>query len=692
MNRFALVMIPLAVFALATPSVAQQSVSDEQNELSTKLDSLEANKRGLSIYGEFGTKNSMATASGDLIDDESTTREIDASTRADLTLEFRSSEEFRALLDLRLHQDWNNYYDEGLNPFVLRWFNIAGNVQNGHLDFELGDFHTRHSPLTIWSPSLMNLEFEPAIFKERRQAAMKEALLLDDNSRHLQGANVHWTSGAKDPHRIEVQAVGARLRTPWANTGIIQYYNSDVEKYAGMIDLRGTLFDAVQFGVAATMTYDRIKSSRSYNYVQTNYAVMKRFFSTYGDAIVIDGEETWGRFYENNFVYSGHGTVDIAKLLKFPKMTAKISADVAVSYWDLKGDVYLPFTIEVTDGDSTVFWNLPQNSATVDADAYEIRLEEYDEIEGQFAALVQGEFGYRSPVFSTQLDAKWMKTDLKYVADMAQSSVYEPRNISASFANPVTLDLDALYNSMYVVDPITYRNSQEFPNPMEAYIYNGTNNYIRAGFIKNAFTDDVSSYMERNGRFESEVTSLPFEGILPNGYATANRTGFDLALHFNLFDNALGLTGLYTALEEQEELIKGIGTTSFGRYGVGATVHLGSLLNYAPGLDLNGGFVQSDIDLKAIHDFNNEIYSAGITLGITQNNALLAGWQRMKSEGAYSGFNVDLIQQNFSVGVQSKIQEAGRLTFSYTRVNAENAAGDDLVTLDIPALSFTMDF
>ena len=82
MNRFALVMIPLAVFALATPSVAQQSVSDEQNELSTKLDSLEANKRGLSIYGEFGTKNSMATASGDLIHEESTSREIDASTRA----------------------------------------------------------------------------------------------------------------------------------------------------------------------------------------------------------------------------------------------------------------------------------------------------------------------------------------------------------------------------------------------------------------------------------------------------------------------------------------------------------------------------------------------------------------------------------------------------------------------------------
>ena len=100
MNRST--MAVLSLLLLAVPAAAQD-VAAQQAVLSNKLDSIEAAKRGFSIYGNFESKASVATADGDLVDDQRGTRENDAFTRADLSFEFRASEEFRAVVDLRVH-------------------------------------------------------------------------------------------------------------------------------------------------------------------------------------------------------------------------------------------------------------------------------------------------------------------------------------------------------------------------------------------------------------------------------------------------------------------------------------------------------------------------------------------------------------------------------------------------------------
>ena len=284
-----------------------------------------------------------------------------------------------------------------------------------------------------------------------------------------------------------------------------------------------------------------------------------------------------------------------------------------------------------------------------------------------------------------------MRVDKDYVADMAQSTAYEPRNVSASFANPVLLDLDALYNSVYVIDPITLRNSQEVNNPLEIYLYNGTNNYLRQAFIKNAYVDDISSAMERYYEGGSEVNSLSFEGILPNGYATPNRTGFDLALHLAALDNAVEGSVLFSSLEDLEKK-SSLGKTSYGRFGVGATVRLGALLGYEDGVDLNGGWVHNDIELGKVTDFNVDLFSAGLTVGFFRNHSLLFGWQCLKNDGRYAGASVDLVQNNLSVGVRTRISDAGTITLSYTRLTGETESGDELVVLNIPAVSFNLAF
>ena len=688
MNRST--MAVLSLLLLAVPAAAQD-VAAQQADLSNKLDSIEAAKRGFSIYGNFESKASVATADGDLVDDQRGTRENDAFTRADLSFEFRASEEFRAVVDLRVHQDWNNYYDEGLDPLVLRRFNMEGRIQNGHVFYELGDFNFKHSPLTVWSPSLMNLEFEPEIFRERRVNAMSEAGLRDDNTRHFQGANVFWTSGAKDANRIEVNAMGARLRTPWANTGIVQYYNSDVEKYAGLFGVRGTLMDAVTVGLSASTTYDRIRSSRAYNYIQANYPIIQKLLQAYGDALVVDGESVWGRYYEHNYVLEGSLGFDAAKLIKNSALVANVSADFALSFWSLSGDTYFPLTVPVdTLAGEVGNKPIPQNVTTT-TDNYTMEFDDYDEHNRQFAALVNANVGYKSKPFAALLDAKWMRVDKDYVADMAQSTAYEPRNVSASFANPVLLDLDALYNSVYVIDPITLRNSQEVNNPLEIYLYNGTNNYLRQAFIKNAYVDDISSAMERYYEGGSEVNSLSFEGILPNGYATPNRTGFDLALHLAALDNAVEGSVLFSSLEDLEKK-SSLGKTSYGRFGVGATVRLGALLGYEDGVDLNGGWVHNDIELGKVTDFNVDLFSAGLTVGFFRNHSLLFGWQCLKNDGRYAGASVDLVQNNLSVGVRTRISDAGTITLSYTRLTGETESGDELVVLNIPAVSFNLAF
>ena len=703
MNRST--MAVLSLLLLAVPAAAQD-VAAQQADLSNKLDSIEATKRGFSIYGNFESKASVATADGDLVDDQRGTRENDAFTRADLSFEFRASEEFRAVVDLRVHQDWNNYYDEGLDPLVLRRFNMEGRIQNGHVFYELGDFNFKHSPLTVWSPSLMNLEFEPEIFRERRVNAMSEAGLRDDNTRHFQGANVFWTSGAKDANRIEVNAMGARLRTPWANTGIVQYYNSDVEKYAGLFGVRGTLMDAVTVGLSASTTYDRIRSSRAYNYIQANHPIIEKLLQAYGDALVVDGDSVWGRFYEHNYVLEASLGFDAAKLIKNSSLVANVSADFALSFWSLSGDTYVPvsapihdtMTVQTTAGatvvDSFAVWGLPNTTTIVPAqvgDKFTMEFDDYDEYNRQFAALVNANVGYKSKPFAALLDAKWMRVDKDYVADMAQSTAYEPRNVSASFANPVLLDLDALYNSVYVIDPITLRNSQEVNNPLEAYLYNGTNNYLRQAFIKNAYVDDISSAMERYYEGGSEVNSLSFEGILPNGYATPNRTGFDLALHLAALDNAVEGSVLFSSLEDLEKK-SALGKTSYGRFGVGATVRLGALLGYEDGVELNGGWVHNDIELGKVTDFNVDLFSAGLTVGFFRNHSLLFGWQCLKNDGRYAGASVDLVQNNLSVGVRTRISDAGTITLSYTRLTGETESGDELVVLNIPAVSFNLAF
>ena len=99
-----------------------------------------------------------------------------------------------------------------------------------------------------------------------------------------------------------------------------------------------------------------------------------------------------------------------------------------------------------------------------------------------------------------------------------------------------------------------------------------------------------------------------------------------------------------------------------------------------------------DIELGKVTDFNVDLFSAGLTVGFFRNHSLLFGWQCLKNDGRYAGASVDLVQNNLSVGVRTRISDAGTLTLSYTRLTGETESGDELVVLNIPAVSFNLAF
>jgi hypothetical protein len=141
-------------------------------------------RNGLSIHGGFQSRYAQSTLSGPSKVDTLRAEETVAAGTLDLDLLYRPFDPVQAQAMLRFHQDWREAAVGKGSVAEARRLAIRGRVGPG-LTVEAGDFRTRWTPLTLWSPE-PDLPGEPEIFARERGRRMEERF-LGESERNLQG-------------------------------------------------------------------------------------------------------------------------------------------------------------------------------------------------------------------------------------------------------------------------------------------------------------------------------------------------------------------------------------------------------------------------------------------------------------------------------------------------------------------------
>jgi hypothetical protein len=107
-----------AILFSAATAFAEDDVQTQQKSLLQKLDSLNAAVLGLKLNGTLKAGGLTSMAKSDQFSDDSPTQENQMFTDANLVLTASPSAETQVHLEVRLHKDWQNGFDENNNPVI----------------------------------------------------------------------------------------------------------------------------------------------------------------------------------------------------------------------------------------------------------------------------------------------------------------------------------------------------------------------------------------------------------------------------------------------------------------------------------------------------------------------------------------------------------------------------------------------
>ena len=303
------------LLSAATAFAADNSeVVTQQKSLLEKLDSLNAAVLGLKINGTAKAGVLSSFSSSDNYAEEGPTQENQAFTDVNLRFTARPSSETMIDVQLRLHKDWQNSYDENNNPIIGHWFSYDGTILDKHVNFNLGYMRVGYTPLTIFTPQTEILQ-EPEIFSEKRREALEKRNLDTTSRRLLQGLNIEYNSrklGAVD--NVTAQLTGARLRNTAKKVDQVFFDFDFSDRY-----LLGARAGVEAYGsnlnVNFVNVFDRKQSRRS------------RAIEL-GDTV----------YYEKNTVLSVDANLDSKKLLPTLPVSFGVNGEFAMSKWEADYD------------------------------------------------------------------------------------------------------------------------------------------------------------------------------------------------------------------------------------------------------------------------------------------------------------------------------------------------------------------
>lgn len=652
--------------------------TEQTDEINAKLDSIDRAQTGVSFSGEMFSRGLSAEKYGSALNTADPSIENLFFTQMDLTLRGRPSRETQATMVFRLHQDWNNYYDEGVNPFNTRWMSYDGKIKifDNDFTFNLGDFRFKKSPLVAYVPELTGLEYESEIFTRKREEAATDRF-QGDNLRHLQGVNATYSLATGKGNRFDMTATGSQLRFPWWSNGILQYDNDDAAKYLAHVDGELTIKNLIKGGASFTSVFDVVSATRSHN----------RFNST--TLALVDSLAA--PVYEDNFVMSMFAGFDYNEMAPQSHIVLNGRVDLAVSTYVMRGDSLASpqFEINVSEDNGTTV-DKDTIPASSDRNKWILKKEPEVDLSDGIAVLAELELGYQKENDAYLVNVWGISNNAEFVSDLAQSQGMMPRSI-LNTANRKGLYatsnyssmFDALYNYAFVVSPVTERNTLETDSPAEpaerAVGYNGTNNYYRAAYQKNSYTNITSSRSERQ-----EAPALAyFQDVLPGGKASANRVGGQAELSIDALDNLLSVDahyGMFENLESSQLGGSGISSAEYNRMGAGLVVRLGGVLNYRDGVELSGGMGYDEAALELLNgpsssNRNTTFLSGGLKVGFLDSYEFIGGLQMLDHElWNYSGLGgrASVTESLYAAGLSAQLATGTYLSGEVSLLEGES--------------------
>lgn len=610
----------------------QAEVVTQQKSLLEKLDSLNAAVLGLKINGTAKAGALASFSSSDQYAENSPTQENQAFTDVNLRLTARPSSETMIDVQLRLHKDWQNAYDENNNPIIGHWFSYDGTILNKHVDFNLGYMRIGYTPLTIYTPQTEILQ-EPEIFAEKRREALAQRNLDTTSRRLLQGLNVAYQSGNVGPvDNITAQLTGARLRNTAKKLDQVFFDFDFADRYLLGARVGADAYGA-HLGVNFVNLMDRKLTTRS-----------KKIATT--DTV----------YYDKNMVFSADLAFDSKKILPELPVSFGVNGEFAMSNWKVDRD-YMGKVPETTysltqkniDGKEVIY--IVKSTTKVDARINE----DYREQDGKsiYANLfVKGNVSG----LDFKAEAGYLQTDSSFWSELASSPVYTGRatilNSNAFYSNPINdvilgtfgaSSLENLYYSVYNSTTLNANNlmtSENLANALSSEEESTNmfarldNNYKNGHFYRNGYTGTTSKKLEVEKDYLRDIDpsvsmSLPF------GLATPDRKGImakaDANWEDKIFFNGRVSVLTQTYADYGKWTLAGLPVIQENKYtefafGLGADV--GALAALDRQILIQGSFSQASESAYLKRQATRIV--AGLTADVWGPIGVLAGFQQYK--------------------------------------------------------------
>ncbi len=636
------------------------SLVQKQEGMIAALDSINSSVLGLRLggTGKAGVLSSKLDA--DHLDAASPSRDNQAFTDVNLTFDARPSKETNVHVELRLHKDWQNAYEEAVNPTLGHWFSYDGLILNRHVGFNLGYMRVGYTPLTIFTPQV-NILQEPEIFAERRVQALAERNLDTTSRRLLQGLNVDYHSGELGVlSDIYVQATGARLRAIAKKYDQLFFDFDWSDRYlaAGRF---GLVVPTVNLGVNYIYVFDRIRSTRA----------------------VAGSNPLEAYYYNDNSVFSVDAGIDSKDLLSSLPVNFGVQGEFALAKWRDRMDTLVSKTkteylisqgVNYSDGAYAETFYVRKSEKTT----REFELRTQDEEDGMawhVKPFVRGAFGG----FEFALEGTYLQNDEKFWSEMASTPSYQGNtsilNPDALYDNSVVPadligsfrsgNLENLYFSVYNTNVLSQKNMMNSDNGIIlASNPNGEsgntksrlfNNYRLGHFYRNGYNAEIWEQGDVNiAQLDPSVNMA-----LPFGLATPNRKGFTLSFDAK-FNDFVSLNARYGQIKNAHSEKIGQQSTelSYTQMAFGLGFDLARLIGYSKDLLIQGSFEQQASD--GFMEMETNRILAGFNVGIYGPVAFRGGFQMLTK---------DLGKDNFiSMG---EPDDAGNLVNAFGVSNVE---------------------
>lgn len=619
------------LFSAATAFAEGESVEAQQTSLLQKLDSLSASVLGLKFNGTVKAGGLTSMAKSDQFSDKSPTQENQAYTDANLVLTAHPSAETRATIQLRLHKDWQNAYDENNNPVIGHWFSYDGSILNKHLDFNLGYMRVGYTPYTLYTPQQKLLQ-EPEIFAEKRVEALAQRNLDTTSRRLMQGLNADFHSGAVGPlSDIHAQVTGARMRDAAKKTDQVFFDFDWTDRYFYGLRLGADAYGA-HLGVNYTDVFDRIKGRRARKTATTDTV-----------------------YYEDNSVLSVEAGFDSKELLKDLPVSFGLNGEFGMTSLESSRDYVMSTNVQYYELNEFMVVLDPALTNRRDTSFIYVKVNEKTDVQdvSEDLGTIDGTGFYVEPYVNIDvagiegsLKVMYLQNDEKFWSEMASSPVYRGGatvlNANALFSDNAGYEslidgfgmssLENMYMTVYNSNPLYAGNlmTSNSKNALSDQAESGNmyyrlyNNYKNAHFYRNGYNADVKKARE----IQTALLYLdPANDMaLPFGVATGDRKGLNVNLDLS-WNGAVELNALFGMISTVNSDIEEV---KFTRYAAGLGVDFGRLFGLDRKIKLQGSYDHAEED-KGFQRKNDRIM-AGANIDVIGPVALLAGYQMSTRE------------------------------------------------------------